>query len=144
MFGKILVPVDGSAAALQATYYAKGVAEKFESAVTLLHIVEYPGYLLDNINLPESVLEDMEENGKQILTEAAAIFADFDGRVSTLLDYGHAGIKITELSKECGYSLIVMGCRGLSGVKQLLIGSVSNYVVHYAQCPTLIVKEEKL
>lgn len=144
MFGKILVPVDGSTAALKATNYAKGVAEKFESAVTLLHVIEHPGYLSsDTSNLPESVIQDMERNGKQILAEASVIFADFDGRFSTKLEYGHAGIKITELSKEHGYSLIVMGRRGLSGVKQLLMGSVSNYVLHYAQCPTLIIKGEK-
>ena len=112
MFGKILVPVDGSTAALKATNYAKGVAEKFESAVTLLHVIEHPGYLSsDTSNLPESVIQDMERNGKQILAEASVIFADFDGRFSTKLEYGHAGIKITELSKEHGYSLIVMGPR---------------------------------
>ncbi|MCE5286325.1 MAG: universal stress protein [Pelosinus sp.] len=144
MFGKILVPVDGSAAALRAVNYARGVAEKFESAVTLLHVIEHPGYLSADINkLPTSVIQDMDQNGEQILAEALEIFADFDGRVSTKLEYGHAGIKITDLSKEHSYSLIVMGRRGLSGVKQLLMGSVSNYVLHYAQCPTLIIKGEK-
>lgn len=142
MFGKILVPVDGSAAALNAVHYARKIAEKFESAVTLLHIVEHPGYLnLDDENLPAGLILDMEKNGNQILLEAAKPFADYDGRVVTKLEYGHAGIKITEICKENGYSLIIMGRRGLSGVKQLLLGSVSNYVLHYAQCPTLIIKE---
>lgn len=144
MFGRILVPVDGSDAALRAAYYAKEIAEKFESAVALLHVIEHPGFLLSDTNsLPVSVIQDMDKNGEQILAEALEIFADFDGQVSTKLEYGHAGIKITELSKENGYSLIVMGRRGLSGVKQLLMGSVSNYVLHYAQCPTLIIKGEK-
>lgn len=144
MFGKILVPVDGSNAALKAVKYARGVAENFKSAVTLLHVIEHPGYLSSTTdNLPISVIQDMDRNGQQILAEALEIFADFDGRVSTKLEYGHAGIKITELSKENCYSLIVMGRRGLSGVKQLLMGSVSNYVLHYSQCPTLIIKGEK-
>lgn len=144
MFGKILVPVDGSDGAIKAANYARGIAEKFKSAITLLHVIEHPGYLLSGTNnLPESVIQDMEKNGDQVLAEALNVFADFEGRVSTKLDYGHAGIKITELSKEYSYSLIVMGSRGLSGVKQLLMGSVSNYVLHYAQCPALIIKGEK-
>lgn len=144
LFRKILVPVDGSDAALRAANYAKGVAEKFDSAVTLLHIIEHPGYLLtDTKDLPLKLIEDMDKNGEQVIAEALAIFADFTGRISTKLEYGHAGKKITELSKENGYSLIVMGRRGLSGVKQLLMGSVSNYVLHYSQCPTLIIKGEK-
>jgi Universal stress protein UspA and related nucleotide-binding proteins len=144
LFGKILVPIDGSDAALRAANYARIVAEKFESAVTLLHVIEHPGYLSpDTNNLPESVIQDMDKNGEKVLAEALEIFADFDGRISTKIEYGHAGIKITDLSKEYGYSLIVMGRRGLSGVKQLLIGSVSNYVLHYAKCPTLIIKGEK-
>ena len=143
MFGKILVPVDGSNAALRAAKCAKKVGEKFESAVTLLHVIEHPGYLSSsNTNLPSSVIQDMDKHGKQILAEALEIFADFDGRVATKLEYGHAGIKITDLSKD-GYSLIIMGRRGLSGMKQLLMGSVSNYVLHYAPCPTLIIKGEK-
>jgi Universal stress protein UspA and related nucleotide-binding proteins len=144
LFEKILVPVDGSGAALRAAKYARGMADKFESAVTLLHIIEHPGYLSSNAgNLPASVIQEMDKNGEQVLADALKIFADFDGRVSTKLEYGHAGIKITELCKENGYSLIVMGRRGLSGVKELLLGSVSNYVLHYAQCPTLIIKGEK-
>ncbi|VBB05782.1 universal stress protein a [Lucifera butyrica] len=142
MFGKILVPVDGSDAAFKAASYAKGIAEKFESAVTLLHVIEHPGYLSGTNSFPASVLQDMDKNGEQVLARALELFADFDGRVSTKLEYGHAGIKITELSKENSYSLIIMGRRGLSGVKQLLMGSVSNYVLHYAQCPTLIIKGE--
>jgi nucleotide-binding universal stress UspA family protein len=110
----------------------------------LLHVIEHPGYLpSDSKDLPLCLIQDIDKNGEQVLAEALEIFADFDGRVSTKLEYGHAGIKITELSKENGYSLIIMGRRGLSGVKQLLMGSVSNYVLHYAQCPTLIIKGEK-
>lgn len=141
-FGKILVPVDGSYAALAATKYAREVAEKFASAVTLLHVIEHAGYLAGANKLPTSVIQDMDNSGKHVLSQALEIFSDYDGRIKTKLLYGHAGIKITELSIENNYSLIIMGRRGLSGIKELLLGSVSNYVLHYAQCPTLIIKEE--
>ena len=143
-FGKIVVPVDGSYAALTAAKYAREVAEKFESAVTLLHVIEHPGYLASGANnLPASVIQDMDTNGQHVLAQALGIFSDYDGRILTKMVYGHAGIKITEFSQENNYSLIIMGRRGLSGVKELLLGSVSNYVLHYAKCPTLIIKGEE-
>jgi len=37
--------------------------------------------------------------------------------------------------------LIVMGSRGLSGIKSFLLGSISDRVVHHAHCPVLIVRK---
>lgn len=142
MFGKILVPIDGSAEALAATRYARKIAEKFSSAVTLIHIIQHSAYLVsDNHQLPNSVIESLDDRGNQVLAEALEIFQDFDGRVTSRIEYGHPGIKITEISKENNYSLIIMGRRGMSDVAKLLIGSVSNYVLHYALCPTLIIRD---
>lgn len=142
MFGKILVPIDGSTEALAATNYARKIAEKFNSAITLIHIIQHPAYLMsDSHSVPSSIIESLDERGNQVLAQALEFFQDFDGRVTTRIEYGHPGIKITEISKENNYSLIIMGRRGMSDVAKLLIGSVSNYVLHYALCPTLIIRD---
>jgi nucleotide-binding universal stress UspA family protein len=142
MFGKILVPIDGSTEALAATKYARKIAEKFSSTVTLIHIIQHPAYLMsDSHSVPSSVIKSLDDRGNQVLAEALEVFQDFDGRVTTHIEYGHPGIKITEISKENNYSLIIMGRRGMSDVAKLLIGSVSNYVLHYAICPTLIIRD---
>jgi nucleotide-binding universal stress UspA family protein len=47
------------------------------------------------------------------------------------------------LAEELGAGLIVMGCRGLGGVRRALMGSVSDSVVRHAHCPVLVVRQEK-
>ncbi|WP_196600339.1 universal stress protein [Pectinatus frisingensis] len=140
MFRKILVPVDGSEQAIAAVKYARNIAEKFNSAITLIHIIRHPAYLISGSH--PLLMKNMDERGNQILSQAIEIFQDFDGLITTRIEYGHPGVKITEISKENNFSLIIMGRRGMSDVTKLLLGSVSNYVLHYASCPTLIVHND--
>lgn len=141
MFGRILVPVDGSEEALAAANYAYKIAEKFNSSLALLHVIQHTAYLgFDAQTMPQALSQSLDEQGTKILEHAREIFHHFNGHVTTHIVYGHPGIKITEVAKEGNYSLIIMGRRGMSDVAKLLIGSVSNYVLHYASCPTLIVR----
>jgi len=50
---------------------------------------------------------------------------------------------IVHLAEELGAGLIVMGSRGLGGVRRALMGSVSASVVHHAHCPVMVVRPEK-
>ncbi|CUH95365.1 hypothetical protein P22_1435 [Propionispora sp. 2/2-37] len=141
MFGRILVPVDGSQEALAAASYARKIAEKFSSSVTLIHVIQHAAYLApDTHSVPQSLSQSLDDHGKLILEHALEVFHNFDGHITARIVYGHPGIKITEIARESNYSLIIMGRRGISDVAKLLIGSVSNYVLHYAPCPTLIVR----
>ncbi len=146
MFKKILVPTDGSEMALYAAKHALALAEKFDSEVTLVHVVQnyysLPAFSMpDTVSIPLSVLQDLENNGKLILTKTQEIFTGFAGKVSTRLEYGPPGKELVDMAVDGGYSLIVMGHRGLSGVTEMFLGSVSHHLVHYAPCPVLIVKE---
>lgn len=145
MFKKILVPTDGSATALQAAKSARALAEKFGSEITLLHII--PNYYSlpafstpDTVTIPASVMDDLETNGKQILEKTKEIFAGFEGKITARLEYGSPAKKTCAIAKDEAFSLIAMGRRGLGGVAELLLGSVSNQIVHAAPCPTLVVQ----
>lgn len=143
MFQKILVAVDGSDKALRAVQAARKIADQFDGHVTLLHVIEHSAYMVpEAAPLPVFVVQDLEEAGQRALDDALALFKDFNNRVTARIEYGHAGATITRIAKDGGYSLIVMGRRGLSGVAKLLMGSVSNYVLHYSECPTLIIKQD--
>jgi nucleotide-binding universal stress UspA family protein len=48
---------------------------------------------------------------------------------------------LIHLSEEIGAGLIILGSRGLGGVRRALMGSVSDSVVRHAHCPVLIVRE---
>ncbi len=145
MFNNILVPTDGSDMALHAAKIARAVAERFGGNITLVHIVQnyyaLPAFSMpDTVAIPLSVMQDLEATGNSILAKTEEVFAGFTGKVTTRLEYGPPGKQLVDMVVDEGYSLVVMGRRGLSGVTGLLLGSVSNHLVHYAPCPVLIVK----
>ena len=54
---------------------------------------------------------------------------------------GEPDKEVVHLSEEIGAGLIIMGSRGLGGIRRALMGSVSDSVVRHAHCPVLIVRE---
>lgn len=149
MARRILVPTDGSNMALHAAKYARALAGKFSSEIILVHVIQnyytLPAFgMPDTVTIPVSVLQDLENNGRQMLEKTQAIFEDFAGQIKTRLEYGPPGKQIVEIANEEAVSLIVMGRRGLSGVTSFLLGSVSNHVINYAPCSVLVVKGTEL
>ena len=53
---------------------------------------------------------------------------------------GHPGSLIRDLAKDWNADLIIMGRRGLTGLKEVFLGSVSNYILHHAPCSVLVVR----
>ncbi len=53
---------------------------------------------------------------------------------------GNPGRKICELAKTCNADLILIGSRGLTGLKEMFLGSVSNYVTHHAPCSIHLIR----
>jgi nucleotide-binding universal stress UspA family protein len=56
---------------------------------------------------------------------------------------GKAAAEIVELAQELGAGLVVVGSRGLGGIRRALMGSVSDSVVRHAHCPVLVVRREE-
>ncbi|MFP4298119.1 MAG: universal stress protein [Spirulinaceae cyanobacterium] len=65
-----------------------------------------------------------------------------DRGVSAEFNYhiGEPGVRICAYAKTWGADLIIVGRRGYSGIQELLLGSISNYVLHHAHCSVLIVQ----
>ncbi|AHY48029.1 Universal stress protein family [Rubrobacter radiotolerans] len=53
---------------------------------------------------------------------------------------GRPDAEVVALAEEIGAGLIVLGSRGLGGMKRVLMGSVSDSVVRHAHCPVLVVR----
>ncbi|HWI55476.1 MAG TPA: universal stress protein [Desulfobacteria bacterium] len=140
MFGRILVPVDGSEYSFRAVKAAASMAEKYGSRVTLLYVVSVPSrnphYLAELPVIPERVVEDLEREGMKILNKAVGEFKE--AQISLEVRVGHpAGEILDEAGK--GYDLIVLGSRGLGGLREFLLGSVSDRVSHHSKCPVMII-----
>jgi len=127
---KILVGVDGSEHAAKAVECTVQLAERNEAEVTLLHVGESKLFSLKP-NL-------MMEIGERILSEAAGRVEGVKAR--TQLESGNPAKTIVNVAEKGEYDLIVVGSRGVSGVKRFFLGSVSDYVTRNARCSVLIAR----
>lgn len=84
-----------------------------------------------------------QELGEAILNEAQSAASRRKvktGKIVRLVLWGDAASQIVKQATKSNADLIIMGTRGLGNLRGLLIGSVSNKVIHNAKCPTLLVK----
>ena len=84
--------------------------------------------------------EELTKIGNSVLETAKEKMKDFKGKAEFLLEVGHPSERIIAVSKEKACTSIVIGSRGLSGIAEFFLGSVSSKVSQYAAVPVLIVK----
>jgi nucleotide-binding universal stress UspA family protein len=145
MFKKILVPTDGSDNALQAADVAQVLGEKFSSHVILLNVLQ-PFYEIpalangDIIPSPVLMTEDLEAIGKTALTRTQSRFKDYVFPLATRSEWGNPAERIVTVAKEEEVDVIIIGNRGITGLEEFLLGSVSSKVVHEAPCSVIVVR----
>lgn len=137
---RILVPVDGSPYMANEIEHACSLSKLFGASVTLLHIVAMP-VSSDVSGMPQAH-GPMEDAGTKILQEAKAIAERCGAAPSLKTDFsvGNPGMRIVKISQEMGADLIVIGAKGQSKLRELLMGSVANTVVNNADCLVLVVR----
>ncbi|NMC27766.1 MAG: universal stress protein [Syntrophomonadaceae bacterium] len=137
---KILIPVDGSVGAEKAVRFAISIAEGKEKEITLLNV--QPSYNLPNMKIffnQEQIKAFQQEGAQEVFARSLEITDSLSTQVSTLLRIGDPGKEICAEAKASGTDLIVMGYRGLGGIKRTIMGSVATHVLHETPCPVLIV-----
>ncbi len=161
MITKILVGVDGSKNSEKALDSALEIADKFSASVLILNVFQPPpesgyqanvfsqfptsGYPQDTIgdqsNL-SSFINDLRKMHEVVLSKAAerAIKLKPMIKITTELKEGNTSSQIVATAANGGFDLIVLGHLGESEIKEFLLGSTSERVVHQAKCAVLIVK----
>jgi nucleotide-binding universal stress UspA family protein len=138
-FDKILIPTDGSEYTKEAIKKGLELAKVLEAEVTALYVVDQTSF----INFPMdstivSVYSLLEKEGKDAVDFVKSEGAKLGLNVNVKIEEGSPPRKILETSKQ--YDLIVMGTLGRTGVSKLLLGSVAEKVVRFAECPVLVVR----
>jgi nucleotide-binding universal stress UspA family protein len=142
---KILVAVDGSKPATHAANKAIELAKSIRAVLTILYIVSPPTYIdLGYANVGRmNEIESKEKKRAQRLVDKAknnAIQNDIPVETSVLIRYTSVVKSIIEYAEKNKIDLIVVGSRGMSGFKKMLLGSVASGVVTYAHCPVVVIK----
>lgn len=139
MYQQILLAVDGSENSIRAAREAVKIASLVEGAeVTVVYVSDY------------------KEDENEVIHDASAMEFDLARRkkiqpVTEMLDreklfhhvevlHGIPGPAIVQMTKDKQYNLLVIGSRGLSPIREVMLGSVSHKVVNHAECPVLVVR----
>ena len=150
---KIVLATDGSREAQLAASTATDLANSTNSELHLLCVA--PGNLDPVYHIHEGslryetyqqALEAVKAEAQEVLDEQVRKVREVGGSVKEAhlrLIGERRDQAIIHLAEELGAGLIVMGSRGLGGVRRALIGSVSDSVVRHAHCPVMIVRPEK-
>ncbi len=144
---RILLATDGSEQAELATNRAMDLAQSTDSELHVVHVGVVPIFLESypgTLGYYDKLYERIEEESKERLRKQSLRVKAAGGTVAgSHLRMGQVDLEILALAKELRVDLIVMGCRGLGGVRRALMGSVSDSVVRHAHCPVLVVRQEK-
>jgi nucleotide-binding universal stress UspA family protein len=144
---RILLATDGSEQAELAALRAVDIAEKTDSELHVVHVGVVPIFLQSypgTLGYYGKLYEQIEEESRQRLRKQSLRVKAAGGTVAGAhLRMGEVALEIVALAEELGAGLIVMGSRGLGGVRRALMGSVSDSVVRHAHCPVLVVRQEK-
>jgi nucleotide-binding universal stress UspA family protein len=137
MFDRIVVAIDGSREGGKTVPVAVEMAERFGSRVTIVHVREHTKYEGSDVDLGPGVpADELVETALGRFREAGLEARGEIRRVNP----GDTPEQIVKVAQEVDADLIVMGTRGMTEWKSMLLGGVANKVVHHAHCPVLLVR----
>ena len=139
MFKEIIVAIDGSDHSHKAMDYAKGLAKQYGATLRLVHAFPHTSDLLGYDNY-EQLVARRENVGQTILDQAREKLGEASFPIKEELLEEPAAEAILAVAKTRHADLIVMGTRGRSSLEGLLLGSVSQKVIHHAACPVMVVR----
>ena len=136
---KILVPVDASPGSQLGMAWADLIAETIGAEIIVVVAFNPPITIRRRGLLQTEHLQvEMEEDAKEVATEAAQLFLDRGRNARALVVRGEAAEAILDTAESESADLIVMGRRGLGRLQGLLVGSVSERVARHASVPVFL------
>jgi nucleotide-binding universal stress UspA family protein len=150
---KILLATDASREAEFAGQTAADLAQKTDSELHVVHVLasplathdpssEHVGWYASQSGFEPEVWVRLEQREQKTLEDVVAKIEASGGKVEgSHHTAGRPAAEIVALAEELGAGLVVMGARGVGGIRRALTGSVSESVVRHAHCPVLVVRE---
>jgi nucleotide-binding universal stress UspA family protein len=149
---KFLIAIDGSPASHHALEQAIRLGKPCEATLLLLTVTEptnalaWPAMLPTGEPLPLQMVTpaDLDASNRAIaqaqLEQSHEMCVAASVKSEMVLEMGSPRSLICEIAERESVDLLIVGSRGLGNVQRLVLGSVSDYVIHHAQCPVLVVR----
>jgi nucleotide-binding universal stress UspA family protein len=140
---RILVAADGSE---EAALAAMTAAELAHRSYSKLHIVSVADAYSSSDDVKTGLVENLRQRAQDVLDDQVNKIEQSGKEVARThlrASQRHPADSIVQVAEEIGAGLVVMGSRGLGGIKRALLGSVSDSVVRHAHCPVLVVRQER-
>ncbi len=146
---KVILATDGTGHSEAAVEIIRNLALKDGDEVRIVSVVDmavplamdiYAGYLPSSTDIEAAVKENTEKVLGATKDQIAGFFGGINVTVTTEVLHGSPESRIVETAEEMGADLIVVGSHGYNRWERLLLGSVSDSVVHHAPCSVLVVR----
>jgi len=152
IFSKILVAIDGSKYSMDVAYYAINISNKFNAELYAIHVVKDPAYVdmfsfgIYGIETPtyrrltvEHIIQKVKEWFDELKVKANEKNIQLS-KAELIGTSASVGAAIVDYAEKNDIDLVVLGTKGYSGMKKLLLGSVASAVLAYAHCPVMVVR----
>ncbi|GAB6991869.1 universal stress protein [Paenibacillus pini] len=143
LFSKILLAYDGSKASNKALDRAIELAQAApDSVIDVIHVFDFPRVFMGEglAPIPASVNKDFYDLAEQTIEEVKERLATAGVNSNVELIQGGPAEVILKYAKENDSDVIIIGSRGLGGIREFVLGSVSHNVVQHSRVPVLVVK----
>jgi nucleotide-binding universal stress UspA family protein len=145
-FKRMLVAYDGSNDSKKAVEAACALAKRLGSILELIHVYSVPIYTYGGPGgLPQVSIQTLETSAKEralkVVDEGVKLAGE-EGveALGEALESASVVEAIVERASKDSVELVVIGTRGMTGFKKMLLGSVSNGVINHSPCPVLVVR----
>jgi len=141
MDARILIPVDASETAQRTLAAVLAAKQRFPKQLTLLHVVDDDKLAYRMI--PDFQVDMVRENagkaGQHLLEQCAEPLRQAGFEIEVRLEFGSPRRVIPRIANEEGFGLLIIGRHtGAGEIRDVLFGSVANYVLHNVKCPVLL------
>lgn len=109
--------------------------------MTAMNVIENPPTVyVESQKLLNDLLSKFRAESAKVLDMCKQIAEKSDAKIETVIGEGDAASNIVGYAQKEGFDTIIIGRRGLGRFKEMVLGSVSNKVLHHAKCSMMIVK----
>lgn len=141
---RIIVPLDGSDSSFRAAKFAMKIAKPENAEIIFMHAVVNPPYMEFRGAGPFIIhyIEEAKRNAEMWYMNVGdmAVKEGVKFSTETILDISSAADSIVNYAEGKSADLIVIGTKGRTGLKRLLLGSVASGVVTHAKCSVLVIR----